>query len=90
LRNPSATGSSGANEAASVCSCVRVHAPRLERDFHIVPGVLCGFFDRHPRSRQEHDQVGKRDLFPARLRNVEVPLDRFERLKDLRKLNRAG
>ena len=43
----------------------RVHAPRNEGDFHIEPGVLRGLLDR--RIAAENDQVGKRDLLPARL-----------------------
>jgi hypothetical protein len=43
-----------------------------------VPGVLRGFLDR--RAAAENDQVGKGNFLATGLRNVELLVDRFERL----------
>jgi hypothetical protein len=57
----------------------RVHAPRRERDFHVVPGGLRGFLNRRAAARTIRSAS---KTFPP-VAAVEVLLDRFERLQHL-------
>src|SRR5262249_18556426 len=61
-----------------------VHAPGREGNYHVVTGVLRGLFDGGTAG--EHDQGGQRDLFATRLGRVELALNLFESLQNLRQL----
>ena len=59
----------------------RVRASRRERNLHVVPGLLGGLFDGCASA--QNDQIGKRDLLPARVRAIEVGLDTLQTLQHL-------
>ena len=63
-----------------------IRAARREGNLHLVAGLFRGFLDGCAAA--ENDQVGKRDLLPARLRTVEILLDGLQRPKDLRQFGR--
>ncbi len=63
-----------------------VRAPRREGNLHVVPGVLRSLLDGCAPA--QHDQVGERDLLPARLRAVELLLDRLQGLQHLPQFGR--
>ncbi len=56
-----------------------IGAPRREGHLHVVPGLLRGRLDGCAPA--QHDQVGERDLLPARLRAVELLLDPLQGLQ---------
>ena len=78
MRNPSAVGSSAANESASVCSCVASPRPGVNGTSTVDAAVGGGLLDRGGAA--EHDQVGERD------RLAEAGLDALERAEHLREL----
>src|SRR5208283_4377584 len=63
-----------------------IRASRREGNLHVVPGLFRSFLDGCAAA--QNDQVSERDLLPARLRAIELLLDRLQLLENLRQCGR--
>ena len=78
VAEPSASGSSTANDSTSVCSCVASVRPGVNGTVTGCPRAQLGRL-LDGGAAAEHNQVGERDLLlPALLRRVERLLDALE------------